>query len=713
MKEILLITPPFVQLSSPYPAIAFLSGAFKSEGYQTKIFDLSISTALMLFSKRGITELFDAIQTQLDSGALEPSEEMSEYLSKRELYIETIEPVIAFLQGKYPSLAHKILRGDYLPKASRFKNALSQQGRKHSANALHLASLYIDDILDLCINTVIPDFGLSSYKEAVVDEHRSFDDIKKGSEEENLLTKYLNEQLDTLNFDDYSMVCITIPFSGNLCFALRIASYIKKHSKVNVVFGGGWVNTNLRHLQETAVFEYADYISLDDGELSLLRLLDYFDGKITRDSLIRTYYLEGGKVHYSGNDNLNYTGSYTPDYAGLNSQLPDYFTLKESINPMHSLWSERLFLKLRMAHGCYHHRCTFCDTSLDYVNNYYADTAEHLFEMVEEVVNTTGVRSFHFIDEAMPPALTRDFALLLLERKLDITWWGNIRFDRAFNSDLPRLMARAGCIAVTGGIESADNRVLSLIQKGSTIEDMARVCRAFSSAGILTHAYMIYGFPTETTEECINSLEVIRQMFAAKILDSAFYHRFSLTVHSPIFSNPDKYEVRVLDRGLSPFANNDCEFEIANAKAMNRLSDGIKTALYNFNYRNCLELPIESWFPNIKVKNRTKPNFIKTILKSKHDLTLESKRCYWIGGEVDFDGEFFSFSDKDERISYELPVKLGDWLYNLLSNICDNNNTVLLKCVIDSMPVEFFGGKEDFLENELWQDLRVRGLLLL
>ena len=713
MKEILLITPPFVQLSSPYPAIAFLSGAFKSEGYKTKMLDLSISTALMLFSKRGITELFDAIDQELASGVLEQSEELLEYISKRKLYIDTIEPVIAFLQGKYPSLAHKILRGDYLPKASRSKSATAQKGSKKQNNPLHLASLYIDDILDLCINTVIPDFGLSSYKETVVDEHRCFEDIKKASEEENLLTDYLNEQLDKLQFDDYSMVCVTIPFSGNLCFALRIASYIKKHSKVNVVFGGGWVNTNLRQLQDAGIFEYADYISLDDGELSLLRLLDYFDGKISRDSLIRTYYIEDGQVCYSGNDKLNYTGSYTPDYAGLNSQLPDYFTLKESINPMHSLWSERLFLKLRMAHGCYYHRCTFCDTSLDYVNNYYADTAEHLFAMVEEIVSDTGVRSFHFIDEAMPPILARNFSMLLLERKFDITWWGNIRFDRAFDSDLPRLMARAGCIAVTGGIESADNRVLSLMQKGVTIENMIGVCRAFSSVGILTHGYLIYGFPTETVDECINSLEIVRQMFTSKVLDSAFYHRFSLTVHSPIFSDPDKYEVRVLDRGLSPFANNDCEFEIANAKAMNRLSDGIKTALYNFNYRNCLELPIESWFPNVKVKCRTRPNFVKSVIKNGKVSDLGRKRCYWIGGDISFDGELFSFSDKEERISYDLPAKFGEWLYNYLTTISDKYNTIKLEDIVAGMPEGFFESKEDFFENELWLDLRERGLLLL
>ena len=108
-KNIVLITPPFVQLSSPYPATAFLKGALAQENFCVKQYDFSILLALKLFSKDGLSELFDEIETQLNKGNLELSEPLAAFITKKEQYIYTIEPVISFLQGKYPQLAQKIL----------------------------------------------------------------------------------------------------------------------------------------------------------------------------------------------------------------------------------------------------------------------------------------------------------------------------------------------------------------------------------------------------------------------------------------------------------------------------------------------------------------------------------------------------------------------------------------------------------------------------
>ena len=145
----------------------------------------------------------------------------------------------------------------------------------------------------------------------------------------------------------------------------------------------------------------------------------------------------------------------------------------------------------------------------------------------------TGQTGFHFVDEAAPPKALKSLAHALLARKLDISWWGNIRFEKSFNADLCQLLADSGCIAVTGGLEVASDRLLKLMKKGVSVEQVARVTRAFSDAGILVHAYLMYGFPTQTAQDTVDALEYVRQLFAAGCIQSGFFHRFTCTVHSP------------------------------------------------------------------------------------------------------------------------------------------------------------------------------------
>ena len=81
------------------------------------------------------------------------------------------------------------------------------------------------------------------------------------------------------------------------------------------------------------------------------------------------------------------------------------------------------------------------------------------------------------------------------------------------------------------------------MKKGVSVEQVARVTRAFSDAGILVHAYLMYGFPTQTVQDTVDALEYVRQLFAAGCIQSGFFHRFACTVHSPVGKNPEEYGV--------------------------------------------------------------------------------------------------------------------------------------------------------------------------
>ena len=78
------------------------------------------------------------------------------------------------------------------------------------------------------------------------------------------------------------------------------------------------------------------------------------------------------------------------------------------------------------------------------------------------------------------------------------------------------------------------------VNKGTDFDSLVASCASFKEAGILVHAYMIYGFYSETPQDLINSMETLRQFFACGLLDSSFWHKFVLTKHSTLFSEYQK-----------------------------------------------------------------------------------------------------------------------------------------------------------------------------
>ena len=357
--------------------------------------------------------------------------------------------------------------------------------------------------------------------------------------------------------------------------------------------GGGYCNTELRTLKEPRVFAYFDFITLDAGERPLLALIEHLQDKRPLEQLVRTYTREQQYVDFKEPD-IAFSESGTPTYAGL--PLDDYLSLLDMLNPMHRLWSDGRWNKLTVAHGCYWKKCSFCDVNLDYISRYDLATTEVLIARVESLISETGQTGFHFVDEAAPPKALKSLAKALLQRKLEISWWGNIRFEKSFDAGLCRLLAESGCIAVTGGLEVASDRLLKLMKKGVTVEQVARVARAFSDAGILVHAYLMYGFPTQTAQDTVDALEYVRQLFAAGCIQSGFFHRFTCTVHSPVGKNPGHYGVTLAPPSHTTFASNDINFSDATGIDHDVFGVALRKALYNYMHGIGLDLDVREWF---------------------------------------------------------------------------------------------------------------------
>lgn len=645
--------------------------------------DLGIEVILQLFSKKGLKNIFDFVASRV-----EMSENSQRIYSLKEDYLKTIDVVIAFLQGENPSLARQICSGNFLPEASRFAQlddmewAFGNMGMQDKAK--HLATLYLEDLSDFIVECVDENFGFSRYAERLGRSANSFDELY---EILNVESTYIDEITlsilkNRIEEIQPKLVCFSVPFPGNLYSAFRCAQFLKtNYPEIKVAMGGGFPNTELRDLKDTRVFEFLDFITLDDGELPVELLYNYVSSSGVENSFKRTLLLENNQVVYKNNSTLSdYKQSEvgTPDYSDL--LLDKYISVIEVANPMHSLWSDGRWNKLTMAHGCYWGKCTFCDISLDYIKVYEPIHAKTLVDRMEEIIAQTGENGFHFVDEAAPPALMRELALEILRRNLVVTWWTNIRFEKSFTADLCVLLKESGCIAVSGGLEVASDRLLELIKKGVTVEQVAKVTRNFTESGIMVHAYLMYGYPTQTVQETVDSLEMVRQMFELGILQSGFWHQFAMTAHSPVGLNPEEFGVIPNVNEIS-FANNDIQFKDKTGINHDKFSFGLKKSLFNYMHGICFDYDLQDWF-DFKIPRTTiHPDYIYNCLQEQtFDLKFNSKVVFI--GNLPSVTEFtktkkgksfemlrLDFHSKTDLISIELEKEKGEWFSQKLTEL--------------------------------------------
>ena len=729
-KTVFLITPPFTQLNTPYPATAYLKGFLNTKGITSYQADLGIEVILKLFSKQGLATLFSKAIIK-DS----TSENVHRIITLQQDYTHTIEEAIQFLQGKKPTLAHLICKRNFFPEASRFAQtddlvwAFGTMGIQDKAK--HLATMYLEDLGDFITECVDPHFGFSRYAERLGRSANSFDELYESLQQPNtfideLLIALLEEKMVGIN---PKLVAISVPFPGNLYSSLRCGQWIKKnYPNVKVAMGGGFANTELRGLSDARVFEFFDFITLDDGEAPIENLIGFIEGSKEMEALKRTFLLLNGVVTYINNTSCkDYKQGEvgTPDYSDF--LLTEYISAIEVVNPMHRLWSDGRWNKLTMAHGCYWGKCTFCDISLDYIKIYEPLTAQLLCDRMEEMIAQTGENGFHFVDEAAPPALMRALSLEIIRRKLTVSWWTNIRFEKSFTRDLCLLLKAAGCIAVSGGLEVASDRLLELIQKGITVAQVARVNRYFTEAGIMVHAYLMYGFPTQTAQETIDSLEMVRQMFQAGILQSGFWHQFAMTAHSPVGLNPEKFSVKSITNGTPTFANNDVVHEDPTGADHDTFSFGLKKSLFNFMNNLGFEEHLNSWFDFKVPKTKVDPAFILNALQQEDlNIVKPTSKVVWLGHKPTL--QFFTKSKKGnqwemasitieskrETFNIKVDQKQGRWLAGMLEKLSASNlKTYTLQQVKDDYEACGLEDFELFWDNKPVSTMNRVGLLVL
>ncbi len=722
-QRLLLVAPPLTQLNTPYPATAYLLHALRNMGITIAQVDIGIELIHAVFSKNGLQDIFEAaLPMRYLRGP-----EVDRCLERKGHYLRTVQSVMHFLQGNDDSLAHRIAGRNFLPEGPRFAHAnttaelFGPMGSRDFAR--YLCTLYVEDLADFIRNTVAPHFSLSRYAESLAISASSFSPLHEAACADPSIIDRMMMKVFSAHLEAFqpTLVGFSVPFPGNLYAALRMARTVRTHSHAQTILGGGYVNTELRNVRDTRIFQYFHYITLDDGEKPLRQIIRRASGETV--GLCRTFQEHESAVHFHDDtehdNNTAPAFEGTPDYRGL--PLSSYLSLCDTANAMQRLWSDGLWNKQTLAHGCYWHRCSFCDVQLDYISRYEEHHIQTTVDHMERVQKQTGSSGFHFVDEAAPPDLLRRLALEILRRELVVSWWTNIRFEKGFSFDLCRLLAASGCIAISGGLEVAADRLLRLMKKGTTIAQVVRVAQNFEKAGVYVHAYLMYGFPTQTAQETVDALEVVRQLFEANIIHSGFWHRFALTTHSGIAKQPEHFALRILDAPEPSFAENEIAYRTVEKNTdPTRFAAGLERSLFNYLHGIDLHRPAHSWFDFDVPPTSLEKNLVKNYLRKAERAAPSAwlTQIVWMGNitvlstdthEEDGDSMMDLWLDDIEE-SICLPENISNWLIGIVERARPGH--VLSLGQWRRSYVEATGFAPEELEShEVWAALQRAGLL--
>lgn len=596
----LLIQPPFVQLNAPYPAVHCLDRFLRDRGHETSVRDDSTGLYRRMMSRDSVRRILADAESALKARPApdpEAARQTARYLSYRDRWAEWTEPLLRFLSGGDPALAFRLSRvPDDLPLGRRAETFLEErEGLLKPEEAPALAVRILDDLGDLVAYALDPGFETVRYAERIASSRAEYGPVSEAADSGYLMREFyrpwLREEFRAGAAGPApEYVLLTVPFPGCLAGAVAAAreARVAFGPEVRIALGGGYVSTELRRLRDPAIFSDVDFLCFDAGYGALASLIEGSEAERAGRPAPVPYRTARrgpkGEVEYCGlppEDDADpapvlRTGCPDEDrFAALEEEVlrstfPDYrnadfgscVRAPYSDNPMHRIWSDAPWLKYQLAYGCYWHRCSFCDTRLDYVRHYLPSDVGALFDAARAARDRTGLSGIHFTDEALPLPGLMEFARRNRAAGRPFSFWGNVRFDRVWTADRCALLAASGLIAVSGGIEIATDRGLEMTGKGFTFPDLVRALAAFKRAGVLVHGYLIYGFPAQTPGDLVDSAEAVRQLFAAGLLDSAFWHRFVLTRHSELYARwraGQEPGLKPVDRG-GTFATNDLEF---------------------------------------------------------------------------------------------------------------------------------------------------------
>ncbi|MFX0208019.1 MAG: B12-binding domain-containing radical SAM protein [Candidatus Hodarchaeota archaeon] len=510
MMKVELVFPPQWVPANPYLSVPSLTGFLKESGYNVIQKDVNIESYDALLSKSMLRGCYDKISEKIrqyeDKETL--NKEQKHYFSKLRFYANLADVVLDNIEN-----AKKKIRSEFFE---------GYQNLIYLRMALEMIScVYYPTVL-----------GFSTYTMRY--SYFSADDIFNGiwdNRENPFLGIFKDEIIPDLLRCDPKLLGISIIGMSQVIPGLTIAGLIKKEApNIHINLGG---NIFSRFAQEPwrykDLFRIVDSITVFEGECALLELAEEIE---RGDDLRRVHNL----VYQDENDEIRV--NETTFIEDLNALPPPSF---DDLN-LDLYLSPARILPLLSSRGCYWGKCTFCTIPYGYGAPYRARNISLVVEDLKLLSERYKTKYFEFVDECVHPRRMEELSKKIIQEQLEIRWMAEAKLEKQFTKELCQKMHEAGCRILYFGLESANPRVLNLMCKGITIDDMRQTLRNSSEAGIWNHVFLFFGFPTETEEEANETIEFVLKN--KDKIKSVAHSTFNLKKNSKVFVNKEKYSIQ-------------------------------------------------------------------------------------------------------------------------------------------------------------------------
>lgn len=511
-----LIFPPSWMPSQPFLSLPSLQGFLKKMGVENiSIRDLNIEIMDVLLSTEKVKRTHARIEERLNNGtevigSEENPEEVYSRLNwareviERENMVQNVEWAKSTLKSR-----HFYEIDDYVESWKIVDRWLQAFGM-----------LYYPSEISIADNTM----RYSVY---------SSEDVLKAVNDkyENPYHDLFNEHvIDSMIQEDPDLVGISVTATSQVMPAFTLARLLKeKNRDIHITMGGSVFTKLIDNLQQNHIlFDLVDSFIVFEGEHALLGLIEQLEGKKDFSKVPNLVYKEDNKVRVNQPFHIEDINSLpTPDYDGF---------------PLDLYLSPKRVLPLQGSRGCYWRKCTFCNLHVDNLK-FRLRNLDLVLEDMDRLKEKYGAEYMFFSDECMPVKQLDNMSSKLIEKGNDVKWMAGVRFDKGLTKEILSKARKAGCLKMVFGLESSNKRILSLMDKGIETEITKNIMDNCDETGIAIHMYVIVGFPSETREEALETLDFVisNEKFLKSKGASCLACLFELEKHAPILRDPGKY----------------------------------------------------------------------------------------------------------------------------------------------------------------------------
>jgi hypothetical protein len=497
--KVMLVFPPQWTPAMPHLALPMLTSFLRSHGVDVVQRDLNLETYDTILSREYLEQAIDSLRDSDLTGFPKPV---------RSQWVKTAAQV---------DQAKRVFRSPAF-----YDGQESLRAFESLVQALELASLpYYPASCDL----------LNYIPASPVDSSRSLLQAVRDPRHNMFLEVFRRVIVPDIEQEKPTIVGISIPTMGQMLAAMTLAYLIKQtHVPCHITVGGPHI-CMLREQIPLApeLFDLIDSAVLFDGETPLLRLAEALDGGGDLAQVPNLIYKAGGEIRANPVVRQPAATTQMPDFDGL---------------PLDRYLAPELVLPLVTSHGCYHGQCGFCNVGYGDAKSFYQVPVDQVLDQITALQEKYGVRHIFFADEAITPHTSRELAAHLARRgdPVPVNWCGCVRLEQTLSQELLESMSHGGCRMLLFGLESASERMIRRMVKGTQRDQMSRVLNASAQAGIWNHVFFFFGFPGETMDD---AQETVNFVYAHQhAIHSASLGTFVLERYSPAHLHPEKFGIR-------------------------------------------------------------------------------------------------------------------------------------------------------------------------